>query len=272
MNKTTRYLAGMWLCAPLMAAQAQVLNGGFEAGLSGWSTLGDASAFTLGSAPAGVAQLWLTTASPAFEDDFPAAAGARNRSGSAAAEAAEVEAFLGLAAGALDPDALNAIQATEGSAAFQMVNANAGELLNFQWDFGTSEGEGADYAFLIVDGAITRLANPGEATLPGTFDNNARTGYASFSTAFLTNGPHVVGFGVVDVSDYNVTSTLAIDSVQISAVPEMPALVLGLAGLAVLGGLRQFRRSNCAAARRVAHALPESSALATVAGESAMGL
>ena len=223
-----------------MAAQAQGVNGGFENGLVGWNTLGDAS--TQGGAPVGAAQLWLTTASADFQDDFPAAAGARNRSGTAAAElgiTGGVEIFLALPLGALDPDPANGVQGTEGSAAFQVVNANAGDVLSFQWDFGTSEGAKADYAFLVVDGVITRLATPGDATLPGTFDNASRTGFTSFSSSFLTTGSHTVGFGVVDVGDYDVTSTLAVDGLQVTAVPEMPATALGLAGLFAISGLRR---------------------------------
>lgn len=232
MKKMLVRLAGALLLAPLMAVQAQVVNGDFEASLSGWSTLGDAS--TQGGAPAGASQLWLTTASLLFADDAPfGGPGARNRSGTAAAEvgvAGGVESFLGLPIAALDPDVANGVQAYEGSAARQTFTANAGDLLSFQWDFGTSDTF-ADYAFVVIDGTVTRLAGPDDAVAPGTMENDFRTGVMSFSHAFTTTGTHSVGFGVVDVGDFNVTSTLAVDSVQIAAVPEMPATLLALVGL-----------------------------------------
>jgi len=242
MKTTLSRLVGALLLAPLMAVQAQVANGGFEADLSGWSTLGDAR--TQGGAPAGASQLWLTTASVAFEDDAPfGGPGARNRSGIAAAGVGApggVESFLGLQLGALDPDVANGVQAVEGSAARQAFTANAGDVLSFQWDFGTSDTF-ADYAFVVIDGTVTRLANPGDASEPGTLDNDFRTGVMSFSHTFAVGGTHSVGFGVVDVIDFNATSTLAVDAVQIAAVPEMPATALALIGLLAIARNRQRR-------------------------------
>lgn len=217
-------------------AQTALNNGDFSAGLTGWQVIGDAS-IQGGSAP----ELWLTTASVDFEDDFPLPAGALNRSGQGAVSGG-LEAFVGLSAGALDPDPQGGLQAYEGSAAFQSFSAGVGDTLSFRWDFGTSDSF-ADYAFVIVDGQIFHLAGPADAGQSGRLGNLFQTGEQTFSLSFTSGGQHTLAFGVVDVGDYNVTSTLAIAGVQVSAVPEPGALALMLAGLGATAlGARGRRR------------------------------
>jgi MYXO-CTERM domain-containing protein len=227
-----------WACVllltPALAAQAQVVNGGFEAGLAGWATLGDAS--TQAGAPLGAQQLWLTTASKLYQDDFPLAAGALNRSGTGAADvgvSGGVESFVGGLG----------IYAYEGSAARQTVMALAGDTLSFRWDMGTSDMQG-DIAFVVIDGALSVLATSNQATLPGTLGNTGQTGFSTFTHTFTAGGTHSLAFGVVDVGDYAMTSTLAIDGVQIgdvSVVPEGSGGMLGLASLAMLAAWTRRR-------------------------------
>ena len=147
---------------------------------------------------------------------------------------------MGLPLGALDPDHANGIDAYEGSAASRSVSANAGDVLSFSWNFGTTDTFN-DYAFFVVDGQLVLLADITQATLAtSTLGNSFETGVASYRHTFLSAGPHQIGFGVVDVGDFNATSTLAIDNVQISPVPEAPALMMLLAGLGV-AALRRRR-------------------------------
>lgn len=224
------------LAAASLGAQAQSLsNGDFSAGLAGWQVLGDASVQN----DTGANELWLTTASLDFEDDFPLPAGALNRSGQGAATGG-LESFVGIAAGALDPDPANGLQAYEGTAVRQSFSAAAGDTLIFDWDFGTSDNF-ADYAFAVVDGQFFRLGGSGEATLPGRLGNLLQTGEQSFSLSFASGGMHSVAFGVVDVGDYGVTSTLAVSGVQVVPVPEPGALLLMLAGLGIAVGASRRR-------------------------------
>ncbi len=226
------------LTAASPGAQAQALsNGDFSAGLAGWQVLGDASVQN----DAGGNELWLTNASLDFEDDFPLPAGALNRSGQGAATSG-LESFIGIAGGALDPDPANGLQAYEGTAVLQSFSAAAGDTLSFNWDFGTSDNF-ADYAFAVVDGQLFRLGGSGEATLPGRLGNQLQTGAQSFSFSFASGGMHSVAFGVVDVGDYNVTSTLAVSGVQVVPVPEPSALLLMLAGIGVVAGSARRRIS-----------------------------
>ena len=242
-----QFRATPWACAlllaPTFAVQAQVSNGGFESGLAGWAVLGDAS--TQAGAPFGGQQLWLTTASTLYQDDFPAGPGARNRSGTAAVDVGVpggVETFAGLPIGAIDPNPASGSFAYEGSVVRQQFVAAAGDRFSFAWDLGTGDTQG-DLAFVVIDGALSVLANATQASQPGTLGNTWRTGFSTFSTVLATGGSHTVAFGVVDVGDFSMTSTLAIDGVQIgdvAVVPEPSGPLLALASAALLaGGVRR---------------------------------
>ena len=78
--------------------------------------------------------------------------------------------------------------------------------------------------------------------MPREGASNRDTDGDRFGYTFANAGLHTISFGVVDVGDYDATSTLAIAGVSVSAVPEAPPLVLALAGLVLLG-FKSRRRS-----------------------------
>lgn len=105
-----------------------------------------------------------------------------------------------------------------------------------RWNFGTADNL-ADYAFVVIDGTFMRLGGVAEAGLPGEAGNLLQTGEQVFSLS-LGAGPHSIVFGVVDVGDIGLSSTLAIRQVLVTPVPEPAGLALIAAGLAVLRRLR----------------------------------
>jgi hypothetical protein len=231
-------------CAALLstAAQARIVNGDFANGLAGWSTAGDASAQAANASDP--THLWLTTASTDYQDDADSGlpAGARNASGTAATYTGApggLEDFAGVPLGAFD-DAVNGA-AYEGSAASQSFTAAAGSRLSFDWDFGTLDPR-ADAAFVVIDGRIFTLATSADATRPGTDGNATHTGWTSFSGVLAGSGAHTVTFGVVDIGDYDDTSTLAVSGVDVSAVPETSTAALLLAGAGVLAMIGRRRK------------------------------
>lgn len=220
------------LCLAASGAQAAINNGSF-AGLAGWGALGDVSVQG--------ARAWLTTASLDYEDDYPQAAGAFNLSGAAAVEMwspVNVESWMNIAPGSLDPDVANGIAAYEGSGLQQSFSAAAGETLSFSWQMFSNEmpDAGADYAFVVIDGTRFDLGSVAVANAAtATFGFSFESGLASFSYTFAQSGQHSLAFGVVDVYDSSVTTALAIGNVEIAPVPEPEQYALFLAGLGLIG-------------------------------------
>ena len=225
------------------SAQAQIANGSFN-GLAGWTTGGDA-------ASVGGDHLVLTTSAATQQDDADAGLpiGARNVSGvdplPTGGGAGSLEDFVGVAPGAFDPDPANFVDAYEGSAASQTFTAAAGSRLAFRWDLATLDQRDpalADYAFVVIDGQVIRLADAFAATTPIVGgDYAAHTGWRDDAVTLATGGAHTISFGVVDVGDFIDTSALSVTGVEVSAVPESSTLALMVAGLAMLGVSRRRR-------------------------------
>jgi hypothetical protein len=188
-------------------------------------------------------QAFLTTASLAFQDDGPAAAGAFNASGFAAASVGappDLELFAGLAPGALDPDPLGGIAAFEGSAVSFYFLANAGDRVSFAWKLLTNEGSKADYAFVLLNGSFMRLAVAADATNASGFFAT-ETAPMVFDQVVSVTGAQRLVVGVVDVEDFDATTAIVLSDLQVSPVPEPgPALQL-MAGLALIGALARRR-------------------------------
>ena len=231
------------------SAQAAILNPGFENGLANWTATGDVSLDTgiLGNGPLfGNSQALLTTAS-LRQDDFPSPAETFNFSGNSAVSTgfpSTLETTLGLSTGALDISPVF-LQAFEGSAIVQSFTVEEGESISFSWNFLTNDSNSPfpftprsprDYAFVVLDGVITPLADTSSLLSPSSTSFERETGFQSFTSSPLTAGVHTIGIGIVDIQDKFATSALLIDAPQNTAVstPESTSN-LGLLGLAALG-------------------------------------
>jgi hypothetical protein len=211
-------------------------NGGFESGdFSGWSSIGDASIATslIGTAPSeGSYQAFLTTTSDF--GDF------NNFSGSDAAPVMTIESFLGLPNGSLG-------SGYEGSAIRTTFSGNAGDLLQFDFNFLTTETTVPDFAFVtlvstaFLTDALSATLTPSAVPLDPIFlVDTTETGYLTYSIVLPASGPFTLGIGVLDDNDEFNPSALLVDNVRLTAVPEPASLSLILVGgLAVLG--RRFR-------------------------------
>jgi len=170
---------------PLLS-QAQVPNGSFESDFDGWQTIGAASIQTaaFGTPPSdGAKQALITTGS-----------------GSVAVPA--LEDFLQVAPGSIS--ALMPL-ATQGSAIAMTLDANAGAVVVFDFNFLTS-----------VDGTLLLLADTSSSFVLSATPFNEETGYqtASIAVQMTTTGSQQLGFAVLDLRDTAVDSGLLIDKVE----------------------------------------------------------
>ncbi len=156
-------------------------------------------------------------------DDFPVTSGTFSFSGIPAGDAfGSLQSFLGVSSDTLDINGF----AWEGSAIKSTYIAQAGEKLNFNWNFLTNESTYNDFAFLVVDNTVTKLADFTNATNGSSFFNQ-ETGVNSFSYTFNSSGNYTIALGVVDLDDPGVTSAFKVSNANIQAVPES-GTILGL--------------------------------------------
>ena len=218
------------LAAP---AFAQINNGDFSSALSAWSTSGDASVRD----GAG-----FVTNAAFSEDDDNLGAGFYNFSGTEVAFASNLESSLGLANDTLSPDVNGGIFAFEGSALYQTVTIQAGDILSFDWTFLNNDAAGPDYAFVVIDGTVFNLLTGSTLSAGSTYGYGFSTGAETFqSTPFASIGTVTIGLGVVDVGDFVASSALSFDNVALTAIPE-PSAFAALAGLATLALAASRRR------------------------------
>ena len=245
---THRAMLAFCLAAPALCASAAPLgSGNFASGLTDWTANGNASVQPLlaGPSPSGdAAQALIGTSGvlPTYAlGSSPALAGAALASA------------LGVPGAALESlkragDAGNVVF---GSALSQTFTSASPAKLSFNWNFlsdDTSNALGNDFAFVVLDGVATRLANTFTPQGPTLSVFTFESGYSPFN-ASLSAGSHSLSIGVVDVNDSLGSSALLVDHVTVMPVPEPPGWTLMWAGVAaVLGLMRKLpagRQSIC---------------------------
>lgn len=229
-------LAAAVLVVSAAGAKADpIVNGGFEAGLGGWSLVGNGTTV-------GVVQ------------DYPVPEGAQQALLSndlTASNIGDLEALVGVPPFGLDNG--SAFGAVEGAGIGQSISVMAGEVLSFSWAMLTNEGEGIvgaqgfdDYVFVAIDGQLTVLASALTSAFQPLTQPGYQRGTARMTTVvpFLAGGTYFLSFGVVDIDDTEVDSALLLDSVTVGKpVPEPGLVSLFGAGLVAFVGLHRRRRA-----------------------------
>jgi hypothetical protein len=126
----------------------------------------------------------------------------------------DIEQFLGLASESLDN--FNNINATFGSAIKQTITVNAGDSIDFNWSFKTTDYlPFNDFSFYTIGSSIYKLA---DVSSVGNYGQKEST--TSFSVQ--SPGTYTIGFGVINAGDNGVSSNLNVGT----PVPE-PLTILG---------------------------------------------
>ena len=250
------------------AANAVILNGGFEEGFGSWQTLGDYrienSAFGSGTVQ-GNSQAFLSTAYReviGFDDNSIEIFG-----GDAApvafisgfAEESSLEGFLGFSTFLGDKSLYDIATAEpiEGSAIKQTFRAGSGQVLSFSWNFLTNEsvGEAAvddltypdfnDFAFVSLKSdsgtQLFTLADTISEFQSSSTSLANETGFKTFSYKIPTSGEYTLGIGVVDAGEATRISALLIDKAQV--VPETTP-TLGMLLFGALGTVSMLKRGK----------------------------
>lgn len=171
----------------------------------------------------------------------------------AGAPTSDIEEFLHLDPGTLDTLAsVDGDTTVEGAAIRQEVNAKAGQVLSFDWNFLTNElspeleGDPQnDFSFvsLAPKSGTTELADTQSPLFLldlASPEFAAETGWSQYSHVFSQSGEFVLGFGVMDVNDEFVDSALGVDNVSI--VPSPAGAATGLIVFGLLGWSTGGRR------------------------------
>jgi hypothetical protein len=152
-----------------------------------------------------------------------------NVSGQSAIDIALVESQAGVPAYALDLSPGE--YGTEGSLAWLQLDVAAQQTVSFRWTFTTQENLFEDHAFAVIAGQVFTLATRTQPGVP----------LQTFSHSFDQAGSFTLAVGVIDTVDFLGVSTLAVQDLQVSSVPEPATWTLALAGGLMLA--RRLRRS-----------------------------
>ena len=220
-----------------------MINGGFEANsFENWLTMGTAAVVG-------------THSTPTTGDVVPSQGDYQARIRTNGVAVSELATFLGVTEAQIEA-ANNDRNATNGSAIKTGVSAEAGDEITFYWRFLEEDYMPYDdFAFvaILTPGAsgVTKFASL-ESVGPGSGSTLAP--WTPFTYTFQHTGIHWFGFGIVNVQDTSLDSSLFIDAIEgdvesvllesmpenISAeAPEPGSMMLLGAGMAALGLIRR---------------------------------
>lgn len=153
-----------------------------------------------------------------------------------------IESTLGLTSGALDT--LSNTNVTNGSAIWDTVNINTGDIFSFDWiwtneevDQGYSPYDFGDFAFATfsLDNSLNKFVD--------TFQPTGTSG--TYQWTSTGTGPLTWAVGVVNTEDKSVSSGVTISNLTtISAVPEPSIYALLLGGIGLVGFMAAKRRKQ----------------------------
>lgn len=150
--------------------------------------------------------------------------------------ASSIANFLGISNADLENLAI--YNAVGGSAAKTSINVEAGDVLNFDWFFRAGDPfPFNDFSFWTLNNTANFLVDILHIQIFGSPTSG------SVSYTFDTSGTYTLGFGVLDSFDEWGDSSLIVNNVTTTSVPE-PATVLGVLGVGSLLAATKKRNSS----------------------------
>jgi hypothetical protein len=215
---------------------ASVVNGGFESGLTGWTTVGSTNDTTQTSV-----NFYGDTVTALNGEMARVDSGDEFNDGSYTLTSA-VESALGVASGgfnALAPAHQNpsrTVNWVTGAAIYQDITLADEGSIAFNWNFLTEDTIGdswpIDAVFMVLDGNVTMLTN--------TVDNGGQGSYGWTSVKLdVGAGTHRLGFVSLNDFDPYGGTELLIDNVSASVVPIPAAVWLFGSALGMLGWMKR---------------------------------
>jgi T1SS-143 domain-containing protein len=129
------------------------------------------------------------------------------------ADQSDIESFLGLSAGALEPAVdSNGGDGTayNGSASKTTFNAEAGDIISFNWSFDDNDGGTYnDFAFVVINGEVFELAD----------SNGGNLASNPFTYEVTADGVVTIGFGQMNVGDQIADSSLSVSDLTLNGNP-----------------------------------------------------
>ncbi|NET81265.1 MAG: PEP-CTERM sorting domain-containing protein [Moorea sp. SIO1F2] len=181
-----------------------ITNGSFENNFTGWETLGSASVRTagFGSKPTdGSSYAQLDTFLPQEQENFM-----------------ELADFLELDITALDQIGNGKGEVFEGSAIRTSFTAEAGDVINFDYNFLTDDFGSEyfnDFAFVGISGQVNGLADTFSVLADSKTPFVNETGFSTYSQTIAGSGTYTLTIGVTDVGDGAFDSGVLIDNVNV---------------------------------------------------------
>ena len=131
--------------------------------------------------------------------------------GEGAASQLEIEAFLGLAPGALDT--LNDGDAVAGQAIKRALSVEAGDVITFDFNFIAGDFLFNDFGFVTINGEAVELAD-----VISVVGSGSSSGFQTFTFTATESGSLVIGMGVMNDTTTVLDSHLLIDNLRINDV------------------------------------------------------
>jgi hypothetical protein len=203
---------------------AQIVNGSFSGGLTGWNQLGSPTA-TDGTA--------IITSTDSGGDGEPDATGSDT--------ATDIELTLGASL----PNTNDIFGPTDGQAIFQEITLTSSNQITFTYSSSSDDYSTND----AVGYVLTNVADVSNENLyPGTFYALSNSiGTTSVTSPELAAGTYYLGFVAYNTQDNRISTTLDVSDVALAEAPEPSTILLLGCGLGLGVLLFRLRRERCPA-------------------------